>query len=139
LEDSVLDTQPECRSVPLPAGGKPSSNVSRRRDSARLIVTLPALLIWNDRSGITRRADAVTRNVSDHGAYIECSSGVSIPLYRLVLFGLERHIRHAHQLPECLRQGHILSAVYRVTLPKSSDDRVGLALRLIVGLSPKPP
>ena len=130
-----LTNQAECRLVRLPAGGNPSGNVSRRRDGARLVVTLPALLIWNDRRGITRRAYAVTRNVSDQGVYIECSSGVSIPLYRLVLFGLERHVRHANRLPECLRQGHILSAVYRVTVPKSSDDRVGLALRLIVGLS----
>ena len=65
--------------------------------------------------------------------YVECSSDVSIPLYRLVLFNLERHVRHSDGLPESLRQGRILSAVYRVTLPTSPDEPTGLALRLIVG------
>jgi len=105
----------------------------------RHVVTLPALLTWKDRSGVTRLANAVTRNVAEQGVYVECSSDVSIPLFRLVLFRLEAQLRVSDVLPESLRHGWILSAVYRVTLPKSSDQPVGLALRLIMGVSQVPP
>jgi hypothetical protein len=127
------------RPTPVPAGRRLSNHISRRRDGERHVVTLPALLTWKDRGGVIRRAKGLTRNVSAQGVYIECSSDVSIPLYRLVLFNLERHVRHSNGLPDSLRQERILSAVYRVTLPKSSDEPIGLALRLIVGLSQVPP
>jgi hypothetical protein len=74
--------------------------------------------------------------VSEQGVYVECSSDVSIPLFRLVLFRLEPPLRPCDGLPESLRHGWILSAVYRVTLAKSSDQPAGLALRLIVGSVP---
>jgi hypothetical protein len=140
-EDSVVERTSHATFRPnrLPAGRQPSSDISRLRHGERHVITLPALLTWKDRRGVTRHAKAVTRNVSTQGVYIECSSGVSIPLYRLVLFNLERHVRHSNGLPDSLRQERILSAVYRVTLPKSSNEPVGLALRLIVGLSQAPP
>ena len=71
--------------------------------------------------------------MSKQGVYVECSSAVSIPLYRLVLLRGLRHVRHSDGLPESLRQGPILSAVYRVNLPKTSNEPVGLALRLMAG------
>ena len=65
--------------------------------------------------------------------YVECASAVSIPLYRLVLLRGLRHVRHSDGLPKSLRQGPILSAVYRVNLPKTSNEPVGLALRFMAG------
>jgi hypothetical protein len=62
--------------------------------------------------------------------YVECQSPVSIPLYRLVQFQLERDVRDSDALPDTL-QGRILSAVYRVTPPSPSQPQ-GLALRLMV-------
>jgi hypothetical protein len=117
-------------------GRQPGSNVLHTARGERHIVTLPALLTWKDRRGLTRLANVVTRNVAERGVYVECSSEVSIPLFRLVLFRLEPQLRVSDGLPESLRHGWILSAVYRVTLPKSSDQPAGLALRLIVGSGP---
>jgi hypothetical protein len=89
-------------------------------------------LTWKDQYGATRFASVVTKNVSDFGVYVECLSPVSIPLYRLVHFQLEREVRDADGLPQSLRQGRALSAVYRVNPPKPSGARQGLALRLMV-------
>jgi hypothetical protein len=57
---------------------------------------------------------------------------VSIPLYRLVQFQLERDLRESDPLPASLRSGRILSAVYRVAAPGTNGGRQGLALRLLV-------
>ncbi len=104
-----------------------------KRASERRPVQLPARLMWKDQRGTTRFASVVTRDVSELGVYVECQSAVSIPLYRLVQFQIERDIRDASNqpLPMALRQGRILSAVYRVT-PGSPSGRQGLALRLMV-------
>jgi hypothetical protein len=106
-----------------------------QRGAERRAITLPARLTWKDQRGTTRFATVVTRNVSDFGVYVECQSPVSIPLYRLVQFQLERDARDADALPGALQQGRVLSAVYRVTPPSSSQPQ-GLALRLMV--DPKP-
>jgi hypothetical protein len=57
---------------------------------------------------------------------------VPIPLYRLVQLQLEREVRDADGLPFALRQGRILSAVYRVTPATQQGRPQGLALRLMV-------
>jgi len=62
---------------------------------------------------------------------VECQSPVSIPLYRLVQFQLEREVRDGGAVPSSLQQGRILSAVYRVS-PPSPQKPQGLALRLMV-------
>src|SRR5580704_9830373 len=85
-----------------------------QRAAERRAISLPARLTWKDQRGTTRFATVVTRNVSEFGVYVECQSAVSIPLYRLVQFQLERDVREADRLPEALRQGRILSAVYRI-------------------------
>jgi hypothetical protein len=123
----------EFRPHRLPAVGDPQATCYRQRVGDRYAVRLPARLTWRDRRGATHLVNAVTRNVSKQGVYVECSSDVSIPLYRLVLFQVVRPARHYDWLPESLRRGAILSAVYRVTLPKSSNEPGGLALRLMVG------
>jgi hypothetical protein len=101
------------------------------RASDRRNVTLPARLTWKDQRGTTRFAAVVTRNVSEHGVYVECQSPVSIPLYRLVQFQLERDVRQGDQLPVALQQGRVLSAVYRVSGGSPSKPQ-GIALRLMV-------
>jgi hypothetical protein len=110
---------------------------SNQRAAERRAVSLPARLTWKDQRGTTRFATVVTRDVSDFGVYVECHSPVSIPLYRLVQFQLERDGRDADAVPRALQQGRILSAVYRVTPPSSSKPQ-GLALRLMVDPKQRP-
>ena len=112
---------------------------SNQRAAERRAVNLPARLTWKDQRGMTRFATVVTRDVSDFGVYVECQSPVSIPLYRLVQFQLERDVRDrdADAVPPALQQGRILSAVYRVTPPSSSKPQ-GLALRLMVDPKQRP-
>ena len=103
-----------------------------QRVAERRPVTLPARLTWKDHRGATRFASVVTRDVSEYGVFVECQTPVSIPLYRLVQFQLERDVRDADPLPASLRHGRVLSAVYRVTSTGPSSGRQGLALRLMV-------
>ena len=105
---------------------------SNKRVAERRSLSLPARLTWKDQRGATRFASVITRNVSDCGVYVECRSIVSIPLFRLVQFQLEPDVRDADAVPDTLRQGRILSAVYRVSPPGSSGIPQGLALRLMV-------
>ena len=104
---------------------------SSKRSAERRAVTLPARLTWKDQRGTTRFATVVTRNVSEFGVYVECQSPVSIPLYRLVQFQLERDVRESDALPGAFQSGRILSAVYRVS-PATPSHPQGLALRLMV-------
>ena len=103
-----------------------------QRRSERIPVMLPARLTWKDQRGSTRFASVVTRDVSEFGVFVECTSPVSIPLFRLVQFQLERDVREADGLPDSFRQGRLLSAVYRVQQPSRTGGRQGLALRLLV-------
>jgi len=106
--------------------------VQQKRAFDRRAVTIPARLTWKDQRGTTRFATVVTRNVSEFGAYVECQSAVSIPLFRLVHFQLEREVRESDGLPATLRQGRILAAVYRVAPGTLTGARQGLALRLMI-------
>lgn len=113
--------------------GKPCDSESDKRKMERRDVELPARLTWKDHRGAMRFASVVTRNISDHGVYVESDSPISIPLYRLVQLQLERH--HGRE-PECLpmplrRHDWVLSAVYRLC-PATDTRRHGLALRLMV-------
>jgi hypothetical protein len=110
---------------------KTEDNFNTKRASERVPVTLPARLTWKDQGGATRFASVTTRNVSEFGVYVECQTPVSIPLYRLVQFQLERDVRETDGLPRSLRQGRVLSAVYRVR-PRSKSVPQGFALRLLV-------
>src|SRR6516225_886312 len=109
----------------------PKKTDANKRSAERRPVTLPARLTWKDQRGTTRFASVTARNVSQFGVYVECHSPVSIPLFRLVQFQLERDDRETVALPDCLQQGRVLSAVYRVS-PASSARPQGLALRLMV-------
>ena len=109
-----------------------AGNDEDMRAAKRLILTLPARLTWKDQRGAVRFASAVTRNLSEHGVYVECQSVVPISLFRLVQFQFEREVRASDTLPEALRQGRILSAVYRISPRSSPGMTQGLALRLMV-------
>jgi hypothetical protein len=91
-------------------------------------------LTWRDARGIPRFATVVTRDVSDGGVYLECRSGEPIPLYRLVYLQLERQAGEpTTQLPPALRDGRVLSAVYRVGPSEpSTGTPSGYALRLLI-------
>lgn len=111
---------------------EPLKQTTNQRAADRRSINLPARLTWKDQRGATRFATVVTRNVSEQGVYVECESAVSIPLFRLVQFQLERDVRDADRLPDALRQGRVLSAVYRVTPPTPTGHPQGFALRLMV-------
>jgi hypothetical protein len=102
------------------------------RSAERRSVTVPARLAWRDRRGVNRFASVVTRDVSDHGVFVESQSSLSIPLYRLVQFQVEASVRDVNLLPEPLRRGRVLSAVYRVSHATKPGERFGVALRLMV-------
>ena len=110
----------------------PTNSSSNKRTTDRRSVSLPARLTWKDQRGTTRFASVITRNVSEFGVFVECQGTISIPLYRLVQFQLERDVRDSDPLPASLRSGRILSAVYRVASPAANGGRQGLALRLLV-------
>jgi len=109
----------------------PKRTDAGKRGAERRAVALPARLTWKDQRGTTRFASVIARNVSANGVYVECDSPVSIPLFRLVQFQLERDMCKGELLPDALQQGRVLSAVYRVSPPSSSRPQ-GLALRLMV-------
>ena len=109
----------------------PRKRVDNKRTDERRAVALPARLTWKDQRGATRFATVLTRNMSNFGVYVECTSPVSIPLFRLVQFQLERDVRESDQVPAPLQQGRVLGAVYRVSPPSSAQPQ-GFAVRLMV-------
>ena len=109
-----------------------ASPAREQRMAERKNINVPARLTWKDQRGATRFASVVTRNVSEFGVYVECHSAVSIPMFRLVQFQLERAVRESDDLPMSLRSGRVLSAVYRVSPGTTSGRPQCLALRLMV-------
>lgn len=118
--------------TPMFAHTMPTRTKDHTLRAERRAVALPARLMWTDQRGTTRFASVVARNISEHGVYVECQSAVTIPLYRLVQFQLEREAREGDVLPEALRRGRVLSAVYRVSPATPAGAPQGLALRLMV-------
>ena len=74
----------------------------------------------------------MTRDLSELGAYVDCHTPVTIPLYRLVQFQLESEARDVASVPRSLRTGRVLSAVYRLAPSGARGSTAGLALRLLV-------
>ena len=101
--------------------------------SVRLQVTVPARLTWKDATGAVRFTSVTTRNVSEAGVFVEANSAASIPLFRIVHLQLERNARDIDGIPERLREGRVLSAVWRVApCQKSTGTPAGYALRFLV-------
>ena len=109
-----------------------SRQTTDKRSADRVNLLLPARLTWKDQRGADRFASVITRDVGEFGVFVECQSPISITPFRLVHFQLEREARDSDGLPEWLRQGRLLSAVYRIQPPTRSGGRQGLALRLMV-------
>jgi hypothetical protein len=93
---------------------------------------LPARLTWKDARGSTRWASVVTRNISERGVFVELQTPITINVFRLTHFQLERDVRELEGLPLSLRRGRVLSAVYRVHPPTRAGGRQGIALRLMI-------
>ena len=112
---------------------KRNLGTSAKRSSERLAITVPARITWKDASGAVRFASVTTRDISEAGVFVECEAGAAIPLYRLVHLQLERSAGSNHQLPSKLREGRVLSAVWRVApCRKSTGTPSGYALRFLV-------
>lgn len=104
-----------------------------QRSAERRTIALPARLIWKDASGAVRFASVVTRDVSEAGVFVECDAGAAIPLFRLVHLQIERSTRGVETLPSRLREGRVLSAVWRVApCRRSTGTPSGYALRFLV-------
>lgn len=104
-----------------------------QRSSERWTVSLPARLTWKDASGAVRFVSVTTRDVSEAGMFVECEAGAAIPLYRLVHLQVERSTRMTEALPMRLREGRVLSAVWRVApCRRSTGTPSGYALRFLV-------
>lgn len=107
---------------------------SVQRKANRHQVAVPGRLTWKDSSGAVRFVSVITRDVSDIGVYVECEGGAAIPLHRLVHLQIERTMRGADaNLPSNLREGRVLSAVWRVApCRKATGTPSGYALRFLV-------
>jgi hypothetical protein len=108
--------------------GKDSQRATERRN-----LSVPARLTWKDASGAVRFASVMTRDISEAGVFVECDAGAAIPLYRLVHLQVERASSQAEHLPSRLREGRVLSAVWRVApCRRSTGTPSGYALRFLV-------
>lgn len=104
-----------------------------RRSAERRSLTLPARLTWKDASGAVRFVSVTTRDISEAGIFVEADACAAIPLYRLVHVQLERQARETAGIPDLLRDGRILSAVWRVAPCRSTTGTPsGYALRFLV-------
>ena len=123
-------------SVSLESPVADKRNLTRRnveRSSERRTLELPARLTWKDASGAVRFISVTTRDVSDAGVFVDCEAGAAIPLYRLVHLQVERATRGVESLPMQLREGRVLSAVWRVApCRRSTGTPSGYALRFLV-------
>jgi hypothetical protein len=87
-----------------------------------------------------RFASVRTRDISTAGVFVEADGAAAIPLYRLVHVQLERDVRDAAQIPQRLREGRVLSAVWRVgACRRSTGTPDGYALRFLVEPQTKAP
>ena len=110
---------------------------SEKRAAERRRLRVSGQIVWKDQRGQTRLASIVTRDVSEQGVSFESAQPLMVPMYRLVYFQVDRHMRNHPDLPATLRKQNVLSAVFRVG---AASERTGTpteyALRLLV--EPKP-
>jgi hypothetical protein len=103
-----------------------------QRVSGRTAISVAGRVVWRDARGTTRFNSVVIRDLSETGAYIENVSGSAIPLFRVVSLQAER-AGQANALPPALKQGKVLSAVYRVGPSRTATGTPeGYGLRLLV-------
>lgn len=96
-------------------------------------VGIRARLSWRDSAGALRFAAVAIRDVSDFDAYVECQAPASIALFRLVRLVIDAPGCNVEMLPKALRDGPVLSAVYRVgPYAPATGTPQGYALRLLI-------
>lgn len=106
---------------------------SEKRTAERLRVRLPGQIVWKDARGRTQMASVMTADISAQGVRIECRTGLMLPLYRLVHFQVDRHLRSRPDLPPALKKQSVLSAVFRVgECSEATGTPTEYALRLLV-------
>jgi hypothetical protein len=104
-----------------------------KRNAERRRVQVSGQIAWKDSRGQTHMAPVVTQDISDLGVKIECRSGLSIPLYRLVHFQIDKPVRTRPDLPESLRKQSVLAAIFRVgDCSEVTGAPTEYALRLMV-------
>jgi hypothetical protein len=110
-----------------------SSAEKINRSSDRRRVAVPGRLTWRDKRGMPRFATVVTRDISENGVYLECRGADAIPMYHLVFLQLERDARDVPGIPAALKEGRVLSAIYRVgPCEPSTGTPSGYGLKLLV-------
>ena len=110
-------------------------SVSRheKRKAERTRVQLPGQIVWKDARGRTQMVAVTTADVSELGVRIECRSSLILPLYRLVYFHVDRHLRGRPDLPSTLKKPSVLSAVFRVgACSEDTGTPTEYGLRLLV-------
>lgn len=115
------------------------SGVARadKRAIDRIPMRVPAQIVWKDAHGRTQLAPVTTADVSEQGVRIESRSSLTLPLYRLVYFQVDRGVRNRPDLPEVLKDQSVLAAVFRVgPTSRVTGTPTEYALRLLV--EPKP-
>jgi len=100
-----------------------------QRTTSRQRVAVRARLTWKDQGGAVRFASVVTRDLSDSGAFVECSSVAPLPLFRLVHLQLETPMADADHP---LTSGRVLAAVWRVERHQAAGTAQGYALRFLI-------
>jgi hypothetical protein len=109
-----------------------SQVMGEQRVSVRRALGVAGRVVWKDARGTTRFNSVVIRNLSETGAYVESVSGSAIPLFRVVSLQAER-VDPSDGLPPMLKQGKVLSAVYRVGPSRpATGTPEGYGLRLLV-------
>ena len=104
-----------------------------KRAVDRIPMRVPAQIVWKDAHGRTQLAPVTTADVSEQGVRIESRTSLTLPLYRLVYFQVDRGVRNRPDLPEVFRQHSVLAAVFRVgPSSKVTGTPTEYALRLLV-------
>ena len=98
------------------------------RTASRRRVSVPARLTWKDAQGAVRFASVTTRDLSESGAFVECSSQAPIPVFHLV------HLQLESSEPLAAGGGtRVLAAVWRVQPPAAGAGcPSGYALRFML-------
>jgi hypothetical protein len=111
------------------------SGVTRaeKRSVDRIALRVPAQIAWKDTHGRTQMAAVTTSDVSENGVKFECRGSLTLPLFRLVYFQVDRAARSHGDLPDTLKKQSVLAAVFRVG-PSSqlTGTPTEYALRLMV-------
>jgi hypothetical protein len=110
-----------------------TTSTTDRRSWNRRPLDVPGLLTWRDARGTMRFASIVARNLSDFGAFVECETLASIPLYRLVTLQLDAAAARKASVRSELATDKVLAAIYRaVPAEPARGTRQGYALRLLI-------